>query len=50
VQPDGVVNTQSRELTEAAPMADGGARAVVCVREERPGTCLYSRGRSVSSL
>jgi hypothetical protein len=49
VQPDGVVNTRSRDLTEAVPMADGGARAAVCVREERSGTCLYSRGRSVSS-
>jgi hypothetical protein len=50
VQPDGVVNTRSRDLTEAVPMADGGARAVVCVCEEQSGTCLYSRGRSVSSL
>jgi hypothetical protein len=49
VQHDGVVNAQGRELTEATPMADGGARAAVCVREERTGTCLYSRGRSVVS-
>jgi glycerate kinase len=50
VQPDGVMNAQSRELTEAAPMADGGAGTASCVHEERSGTCLYSRGRSVSSL
>jgi hypothetical protein len=34
VQHVGVVNAQGRELTEAALMADGGARVVVCVREE----------------
>jgi hypothetical protein len=50
VQPDGVMNARSRELTEAAPMADGGAGTASCVHEERSGTCLYSRGRSVSSL
>jgi hypothetical protein len=49
-QPDSVVNTRNRELTGAAPMADGGAQTAVCVREERSGTCLYSRGRSVASL
>jgi hypothetical protein len=31
-------------------MADGAARAAVCVREERMGTCLYSRERSVASM
>jgi hypothetical protein len=36
-------------LTEAAPMADGGARRRLDVREERSRTGLYTRGRSVGS-